>query len=333
MRSNFEKINIILKKLNQKTPCDEQRLRSLNITFDEFHWATLLVASRSFRVTLIQDNIVYEQSLMLVPIADLLDHKIIQLQLHSNNKSTYSSNVRWYINSTNQAFAMKTELPVAANETVYGYYGPKCNSLLLTHYGFVLPFNPYNEAQFSIDLTAYAHNSQFLKRLSLVFALFIEGDRFSPCKITDLRSTNVSCVLNLDDNNFHDSMQSLLVLFRILFANDKEFDTLRNRVDFDCLLDMPTLLFNSEVETLTQLAQALKVSANRLIDTVNSITATNKIDELVSKQLLGEASVLTHWSKLVEDNLEYALNEYFASNQRKANIINQYLWNWACFAG
>lgn len=100
--------------------------------YDAFVWAQLTVASRVFGLTI--DG---EATQALVPIADLLDHKLPR-------------ETTWGYAHTAGAFHITALEARAPGDPVFDSYGHKCNSRFFLNYGFALPDNPDNEARIVI---------------------------------------------------------------------------------------------------------------------------------------------------------------------------------------
>jgi len=101
-------------------------LPSFPFTYESYAHARRLVFSRVFSYAAANGN----RSSTLVPLTDLINHA---------SKGRY--NTEWTYNTTLQVFTMYSTAPLAAHQPLLTSYGLKCNSELLTGYGFVVEDN------------------------------------------------------------------------------------------------------------------------------------------------------------------------------------------------
>jgi protein-histidine N-methyltransferase len=124
-------------------------------SYPEFEWAFQVVGSRAF---------IFEaggqQIRALVPMADLLDHKM-------------PTGTAWSFDSSAHVFTVRALRDFRAGEALYVDYGRKCNSRFFVHYGFVLPDNEGNEAV--INLPAPPTGHPFYNLLDLLGKPMVEG--------------------------------------------------------------------------------------------------------------------------------------------------------------
>jgi protein-histidine N-methyltransferase len=150
----------MIEDLRREIRQDYQSLRERvcgfhQFSYPEFEWACQVVGSRVF---------VFEaggqQMRGLVPMADLLDHKM-------------PTETKWSFDSSAHVFTVNALRDFQAGEAVHDTYGRKCNSRLFVDYGFVLPDNQDNEA--AIDLPAPSPDHPFYNLLGLLGKPMVEG--------------------------------------------------------------------------------------------------------------------------------------------------------------
>ena len=105
-----------------------------SFSLEEWMWARLTVSSRGFGGKL--EGV---DELLLVPLIDLINHSL-------------EPNTVWGFDPSTLTFHTTTARPLRADEEVHESYGDKCNSLLLTYYGFTMPSNPHNSCSLRLAL-------------------------------------------------------------------------------------------------------------------------------------------------------------------------------------
>ena len=91
----------------------------------------MMICSRIFGITI---NGIKTDA--LVPIADMLNHKIPKM-------------TTWYFSDEKKCFVVQNlDDEIQEGEEIFDSYGNKCNSRFLINYGFLQPFNCSNEVVF-----------------------------------------------------------------------------------------------------------------------------------------------------------------------------------------
>lgn len=108
-----------------------------DITFDDYLWGHLIVSSRAFPLKIV-DPTVDSSAVMLLPLVDLMNHEPM-------------SKVTWGFDGHNFTVDVCKPITSADRVQVCNNYGPKGNEELLLAYGFVLPGNPFDCLQLSLN--------------------------------------------------------------------------------------------------------------------------------------------------------------------------------------
>lgn len=109
------------------------------LSFEAFLWGHLMMTSRSFPRKVLTGK--DEDEAVLIPVIDLLNHKLGEKVVWSNTNSSFSF--------TNENFDK-----LASNEEIFNNYGLKNNEELLLGYGFVIPDNPYDSLPLKLKIPA-----------------------------------------------------------------------------------------------------------------------------------------------------------------------------------
>jgi histone-lysine N-methyltransferase SETD3 len=99
-----------------------------SIGFDEFLWARMCVASRTFKLSIDGTD-----GRVLAPFVDMLNHE-------------RGPNTRWHYDPDDQVFRLIAQREYQPGQEVCGNYGLKPNMYLLLHYGFCVDDNDADEA-------------------------------------------------------------------------------------------------------------------------------------------------------------------------------------------
>jgi histone-lysine N-methyltransferase SETD3 len=108
---------------------------TLQWSFEEFAWASLVVLTRQFCIT-----VEGEETTALVPLADLLNHK-------RPKESVWD-----YSDHDGGTFIVTSLVDIKKSHQIFDSYGCKCNSRLLVNYGFAVHENINTEAMFRLGL-------------------------------------------------------------------------------------------------------------------------------------------------------------------------------------
>ncbi len=102
----------------------------LGFTFEDYLWARVIVATRAFRIyihgpldAIEEKSMSANSQIVLVPIADLLNHK-------------KKPQTEWTFNVALNAFTLTATQRISANSPVYDSYGDKSNFEFLLNFGF-----------------------------------------------------------------------------------------------------------------------------------------------------------------------------------------------------
>lgn len=99
------------------------------LAYEDFVWARLSVTTRVFGLT-----IAGRQTQGLVPLADLLNHKLPR-------------QTKWIYQDAMEGFVMTALQAFSPGDAVHDSYGRRCNGRFFANYGFALPDNEDNEAR------------------------------------------------------------------------------------------------------------------------------------------------------------------------------------------
>ena len=154
-----------------------------NFSFFDFVYIRTIVGSRNFGINI---NGIHRSA--MVPLADMLNHKI-------------PPNVNWSFNNSSNCFEMISNCSIKKNQEINDSYGNKCNSKLLTFYGFTLDSNRDNTINIIIHdkETSLKFNDNLKKTLDdnnykTLFAFL----RSVVCKKKSLTFTNFKDPINIE---------------------------------------------------------------------------------------------------------------------------------------
>lgn len=168
---------IIEKRTDMKRDYDQ--LCTLIPSFSQFTYkkyceARIIISSRIFGV-----SINYKKTDVLVPYADMLNHK--------RPRQTH-----WYYDDSVDGFVIQAMEDIPEGREIFDSYGKKCNSRFLMNYGFVMEDNEANEYPLSISFDencpSYEEKKALVSNDFLLNKKFRIGLNFFESQVIDLFS-------------------------------------------------------------------------------------------------------------------------------------------------
>ncbi|ODV85442.1 hypothetical protein CANARDRAFT_7556 [[Candida] arabinofermentans NRRL YB-2248] len=232
-------------------------------TFGWFLWAHLILTSRAFPYKLVNrdsDN----QSVMLLPVVDLLNHKA-------------GAKVSWLGNKDSFELQIDEDPYGEAGLEIFNNYGPKGNEELFMGYGFTIDDNEFETLTLSLDIGSVSDDlTEALRKNEWKISLpKLEDYTYSVHDSLDSTKTDThqeDMIIEVPNkvvfvcNNDHLLPDGLLELFSFMSKNDDDqYETLKSA--FNGLNKLKSALdtkFKGKLEKLTSLPESVIFESTKL---------------------------------------------------------------------